>query len=378
MFREIKVSIEDLLLDPNNPRFSKHTDERVPEERIVLEEEQENAYKAMTDISNGFEIKSLADAIKADGFMPVDKIFVRKIDGKYLVIEGNRRVTAIKYLLKKSEAGREIDSLDTDLLDSFNEIPCSLISTEQEKMQIQKILGLRHHGSIKPWKPLPASFNLYTTYMEEYCNQNGCNADDPQLFTYDASVARKVQEMYSVKLSDVRDQVRTYRAYLQLKDIAIYANHVEIDENYSKIYDTMKDPTLRDFFGIDQNRGTFDDEKAELFINLCIGDGQQEPVIRAAASGESSLRDFKYVIQNGNDHDIDKITIERRASSVVKGEVTTRENQLNINDNLEIALKSLSKISLGEIGETGLADGEKELVERIKQKIQQLERASNE
>ena len=91
LLKEKEVDIDDLLLDPNNPRFSKHHDEITPLERFADEDVQEDAYKRMTDPKNNFEIDVLMAAIKVDGFIHVDKIFIRKINKKYLVIACNRR-----------------------------------------------------------------------------------------------------------------------------------------------------------------------------------------------------------------------------------------------------------------------------------------------
>ena len=103
LLKEKEISIIDLILDPNNPRFSKHHDEITPESRFEDENIQEEAYNRMINPKNNFEIDVLLAAIKADGFIHVDKIFVRKVNKKYLVIEGNRRVTAIKKLLKNKQ-----------------------------------------------------------------------------------------------------------------------------------------------------------------------------------------------------------------------------------------------------------------------------------
>ncbi|MDD5271771.1 MAG: ParB/Srx family N-terminal domain-containing protein [Methylovulum sp.] len=57
-----------------------------------------------------FGINELRDTIKTLGFLPMDRIVVRKWKGmpeKYVVIEGNRRVTALKWLIALNDTGKE-------------------------------------------------------------------------------------------------------------------------------------------------------------------------------------------------------------------------------------------------------------------------------
>ena len=147
LWKEKKIKIEDLLLDPNNPRFSKHLDDVIPLEKVAEADVQSFAYEQMKNPANHFEIDELVAAIMADGFMHVDKIFVQKIGEKYLIIEGNRRVTAIKSIFEKHSK-----EITPEIKEQISNIPCVVIDTTEPGADdlIRKILGLRHHGSILP------------------------------------------------------------------------------------------------------------------------------------------------------------------------------------------------------------------------------------
>ena len=49
----------------------------------------------------GFDVKTLYDSIVEVGFLPIDRMIVKKIEktDNYVVLEGNRRLTAIKWIL---------------------------------------------------------------------------------------------------------------------------------------------------------------------------------------------------------------------------------------------------------------------------------------
>ena len=103
----IDVDLNNILLDPNNPRFAEidSTDVKISESRYDEERIKENTYRKM---KQNFDIDVLANTIKELGFLPFDKIIVRKwnfADNKYVVIEGNRRIAALKSILEQHANG---------------------------------------------------------------------------------------------------------------------------------------------------------------------------------------------------------------------------------------------------------------------------------
>ena len=97
---KVTVEIDNLLLDPNNPRFADISDDALNIDKSRFSEPaiQTAAYEKMTNPK--FDTITLANSIATVGFVPVDNIVVVKLnETQYYVIEGNRRTTAIKYLL---------------------------------------------------------------------------------------------------------------------------------------------------------------------------------------------------------------------------------------------------------------------------------------
>src|SRR4051794_19900867 len=96
---KITVSPNALILDPNNPRFISRAEDRTEEQHILDTSVIKRTLEKMKD--DNFHIKDLEKSIINNGWQPVDSIFVRRYGdyGKYIVLEGNRRVTAILNLL---------------------------------------------------------------------------------------------------------------------------------------------------------------------------------------------------------------------------------------------------------------------------------------
>jgi len=122
----ISINLEQLLLDPNNPRFGELGEpfDPVPEGRFAEAPVQREAYDRMK--SGNFEVAELRDTIKTLGFLPMDRIVVSfwrdsaVDDRKYVVIEGNRRIAALKWLVNLHDTGRE--TFSEDQLRNFREL----------------------------------------------------------------------------------------------------------------------------------------------------------------------------------------------------------------------------------------------------------------
>jgi len=108
---EKKAKIENLYLDPNNPRFADITNRplMIPSHKITEQSVQEAALQRI--LEDRFEVKQLKDSILGMGFLQVDRLVVTPLPGeneKFLVIEGNRRLAAVKDLMRDRASG-EID-----------------------------------------------------------------------------------------------------------------------------------------------------------------------------------------------------------------------------------------------------------------------------
>jgi len=155
----VSVELNELLLDPNNPRFSELGEDLnpIPENRFPEERVQSNTFDKMK--ADAFAVSELKDTIKTVGFLPMDRIVIRKWKAgsvndsqKYVVVEGNRRVTALKWLLALHDAGKE--TFDAEQLENFSQISCLLLDDSVAPDSALLILpGLRHVSGIKEWGP---------------------------------------------------------------------------------------------------------------------------------------------------------------------------------------------------------------------------------
>jgi hypothetical protein len=257
--RDIKVAVEDLYLWPDNPRLRAITDLDGASASIEDITSDRMQAKLLAEMSQPeFETDELMDSIRARGFVPVDSIFVKRMDGagKFLVLEGNRRATALKRLLNRS-ADLPVGIEEAIRIIPAKELECE--DLESARDDIDFILGIRHHGGIKIWGPIQRAHNLYKRYLREA-------QTTPAEFAYDVAIAKSVGATFTVGTRAVRNSLRVYRVFEQLRknEYAVRDNH------FSLIDSAVSNRSLGEYFEQDQESFRLSGQGMERFDRLCL------------------------------------------------------------------------------------------------------------
>lgn len=227
-----KVKLETILLDPNNPRFAELGEpaDIVPESRFAEPRVQKDTFEKMK--KPNFDVPELRDTIKTLGFLPMDRIVVRKWRGsesdnnKYVVVEGNRRIAALKWLMELHETAKE--TFTEEQLSNFTELEVLVLDDLLAPDTAKWILpGLRHVSGIKEWRPYQQARAV--SILREY-------GATPQ------------ESAQSLGLS-TRAANQLWRSYLALEQMGAdeeYGEYV-IPEMYSYFEEVFKRPTVRDW-----------------------------------------------------------------------------------------------------------------------------------
>ena len=147
--RRQRVSLASLYLDPNNFRFADHEDYRpvAPEEVFKPDVQRRTAKLVLGD--NLANVQDLVASVKENGWLDLDPILVeRREGGRFLVVEGNRRVATLKHL--RGRYGK--DAIDLGSLDPaiFTQLPVVLHEAADER-QHMVMMGLHHISGKKRW-----------------------------------------------------------------------------------------------------------------------------------------------------------------------------------------------------------------------------------
>lgn len=125
---DAKISLDEIYLDPNNPRFTSLKWDDIPDQQI-----SDASIQAATKrkLEEEFSIYKLVDNIQINGFLPIDRVIVKKFaENKYVVLEGNRRICAAKNIMELYKENPE--QVEESVVDSLKEISC-LIYTGSER-----------------------------------------------------------------------------------------------------------------------------------------------------------------------------------------------------------------------------------------------------
>lgn len=144
-----RVSLRNLYLDPNNFRIIHEQDQQEVAETALKDKVVAQRTLRLLVGDRNQHIQDLIESFKANGYLPVDQIQVRTLsDGGYLVVEGNRRIAALKFLQQERESkGIDLGKLDPDI---FSQVPVVLY-TDADEMHHLTLMALKHISGNKKW-----------------------------------------------------------------------------------------------------------------------------------------------------------------------------------------------------------------------------------
>ena len=241
IFKELfsaDIPLNEIFLDPNNPRFLSMAWDHIPDNKAT----DENIQKAIINkLETEFSVDRLAMNMEINGYLPIDRIVLRKVhEGVYIVLEGNRRVCAAKQLKQKSSDNPE--SIAKEILDSIEAIP-SLIYTGENTEASWIFQGLRHIMGIHEW----SAFNkarLIVTLMEE-----------------ETLTLTEVGKRFGLTAFGAGQWVRGYYAYKQAKETSDFSK--EVDERtypyLQELFSRSSSP-IREWMIWNESTKQFDDE----------------------------------------------------------------------------------------------------------------------
>ncbi|MDE0025599.1 MAG: hypothetical protein OXP69_14405 [Spirochaetaceae bacterium] len=217
-----QMPTSDLGFDRHNPRLVefKVTSETTDEELIQL-------------LWDTMDVYELVLSIAASGFFPHEALIVAREASKHVVIEGNRRLAAVRVLLKPDiiDFGNvTIPELSIEARDSLRELPV-LLATRQDSW---RHLGFKHVNG-------PARWGSYAKSR------------------YIADVHRK----YGVPLDDIAQQIgdthrtvqRLYRALMvleQAEELNVFdrSDRFRTHFSFSHLFTGVEYPAIGEFIGL--------------------------------------------------------------------------------------------------------------------------------
>ena len=220
------ASVDELLLDPTNPRLGRRVASPSLKQSEVL------------DVMRDWSPEELATSFIESGFWPQEALIAveEKLYGKpaLVVIEGNRRLAALKFLQSafrgEPTAPKWREFINNSALDAnfFAAIPYIQVS---DRAAVAAYLGFRHVTGIKEWKPAEKAEYIAKLLEEEKLSYE--------------QVRRKIGS----KAPTVRQHYIAYRLLLQMDEQAdIHMDAVEV--KFSVLYLSLRTAGVQNYLGL--------------------------------------------------------------------------------------------------------------------------------
>ena len=361
---DLEVVPDQLLLDPHNPRIAIDMEDEltyVPNELASVETQE---YILSVINKSEHHIKELIRGLRTSGFLSGGSpIIVKNVynRNKYLILEGNRRLTAIKHLLN------ERDKLNPTVLDTFQKLTVKEFiynsdSTLSEEETIDILLGSIHIKGPLQWGPIEKAFYIYKAYIRELQKNYGKEVD----FFYVKSFAEKAALFFNFKTNEVKKLLTIYRVYEQLK----YNSYPVRQDHYSLIELAISNRDLnKAFFELDQHFN-FSKEGLDNFANLCISDNR--PI-----SNPKLFQSFVKIYKNGTGNEVNMIVEHNASIDITLLKINNRLKKKTFIDQLKKIKSLLDGLVIADYQATIKEDTVvKEIKDIVKHRLSPLTRIS--
>jgi len=221
-----RIETKYLDFDPNNPRLVEQGLKKPTDAEIV---------RALADNA---DLAEIVQSIAANGYIDIEPLIVQRAKSRYVVLEGNRRLAAIRVLQDPElarAAGIATPKTSKDVRESMEEVTVYAVSDPE---QARDFIGFKHINGPHKWDAHAKGRFAADWYREEKKNGLTLETIAQRLGDRHDTVTRLVNGIY------VLDQAEKERVF-------------SIDDRYpgrkfafSHLYTALTRPGYREFLGL--------------------------------------------------------------------------------------------------------------------------------
>jgi hypothetical protein len=222
------VNVDNLLLDPKNPRLGRRNVEKGLDQPAIL------------DLMKDWTLDELAVSFIESGYWPQEAVIVvpEKHYGNLsdVVVEGNRRLAALK-LLHLAWRGRPLSSKWEELAklatpQRRKDLAEIAVIRKSSRKDVKAYLGFRHVTGIAEWNPAEKAEFIASLI------------DDG--LTYE-----EVRKQIGSKAPTVRQNYIAYRVLLQMENEADDIDVKRVEDRFSVLYLSLRTSGVQNYLNID-------------------------------------------------------------------------------------------------------------------------------
>ena len=269
-----------LLLDIENPRFG-----------LTEAEDQQEAIEILAKKAN---LREIWDSVLIKGFEPFEPLVAFPSEGKYVVVEGNRRLAAVKSLIEPQlliNAKITVPELPNrgKVATSLELLPVNVVLHREDA---DDYIGFKHINGPQSWDALAkARFAVRLFEKLEVTDEN----DDNRI------------KILSKRLGDGRQLILRSLVAFKIIEQAIaleMLDETEIHSNsldFSHLYTMLPNSDVREYLGLGADplnelsvidRPIPEDHQSELryMVRWLFGDKEHDPIIKRQGSDRPRLQ----------------------------------------------------------------------------------------
>lgn len=168
-----RVPITSLLFDPENPRLVEYVEERETSQETLL-----------AVLWQQMSVDEIAMSIAASGYFDHEPLFVTEEHGKLIVIEGNRRLAAVK-LLTDADSQERVKATDLPSISAHTKRQLATLPViRTTRRNAWQYLGFKHVNGPAKWDSyakaqyIATVRNAYNVPLEDIAKQIGDRRQD--------------------------------------------------------------------------------------------------------------------------------------------------------------------------------------------------------
>lgn len=231
-----KVEIKYLDFDPNNPRMVEDGIKNPTDAQVIV---------ALADTA---DLGEVVQSIAANGYIDIEPLIAQRVGDKWRVLEGNRRLAAIRILLDPSladDTGIKVPPISPENLATLKSVTVYSVSSPDEA---REYIGFKHINGPHKWDAVAKARFAADWYRKDKMNGVTIDTIARRLGDGHDTVVRLVNGMF------VLDQAAKEKIY-DIKD-----RYPGKKFAFSHLYTALTRPGYRDFLGLPEEWRASDPE----------------------------------------------------------------------------------------------------------------------
>lgn len=337
----IEIATSKLLLWPNNPRLkvSDFSEVKFNERQLLDDKNQKKIFDLLAKHED-HDVASLVVSMTKNGFMREKAPVVMKVRNadRYLVLEGNRRLTAIRTIRRSNTSN--ISTINRRSLES---IPCWLFEHTSKviplKAAISRMVAEAHIKGQRPHTKLQRAHMLYDAY-EGFLT----STVKSETFSLNDIALTATAEFFDLPALELERELSVVRLYKQFVEAYEFEDiPKKCSERLSWVHKNQRQ--FASHFGYDPKHLCFDEEGLDRYYDVFL-----HP--EAAVYNPQTFKLFLTVMRYGGPEDIEAIRCEPEMLGDIEKRIREERSDSRFLIGLEGVEKRLNALRISDFNNT--------------------------